>query len=144
MKPLSALLLSCFVVLSSSRAADDRPTINSLAGHYFRIEDDGPNQELTFRLKGDSLVAVWRILGSGVPVISEVEYPVDLPSKWQARSEAKLRDGSTGKLKVSLYGAKDIRIFLNGVQVISEEISWTEPHLPASPPQPQPIRLTPQ
>src|SRR5688572_12662619 len=114
MKMLS--LLALWLLVAVAGYGDDRPTIQSLVGRNFYIEDDSTGQELAFRQKGESLVAVWRILGSGRPVISEVEYPVEVRSAWQVRFEVELNDKSRAKIKVGITSPSEIRIHLNGVR----------------------------
>lgn len=125
MKALTFLTL--LLALSSDSFADDRPTIHSLAGREFRIEDDSAGQELAFRKSGESLVAIWRILGSGIRVISETESPVELRSPWQIVFEVGLRNQTPGTIKVGIYPGGETRAYLNGVRIPLEEIK-SSPH----------------
>jgi hypothetical protein len=77
------LLVIVCVLIAVSVFAADQPTIQSLVGREFSIYDDWAGQELAFRGKEKSIVAVWRVLGSGRPVLSEIEYPVEIKSAHQ-------------------------------------------------------------
>jgi hypothetical protein len=119
MKVLS--LLALWLLVAVAGYGEDRPTIHSLVGREFHIEDDSTGQELAFRKKGESLVAVWRILGSGRPVISEIEYPVEVRSAWQIRFEVELKDRSRANIKVGITSPTEISIYLNGVRIPTRE-----------------------
>jgi hypothetical protein len=119
MKALSLTAL-CLIAMIPGRAAEP-PTIQSLIGRKFAIHDDWAGQELTFRRRGNSIRAVWRILGSGVPVVSEVESPVKINSERQCEFQVRLRDENRSKVKVELWNRSDVRIYLNGVRVDCEE-----------------------
>lgn len=117
---IALLITLCLIVAISGRAAD-KPTIQSLVGREFSIHDDWAGQELAFRTKGESICAVWRILGSGVPVVSEVECPVEVKSPSQCVFEVQLRDKSRSKVKVELGEKSEVRAYLNGVRIEIEE-----------------------
>lgn len=116
-----ALLLTIWLITVVSGRAVDDPTIQSLVGREFSIHDDWAGQELAFRSKGNSICAIWRILGSGAPVVSEVEYPVEVKSQWQCVFEVLLRDKSRSKVKVELGERAEVRAYLNGVRIEIEE-----------------------
>ena len=74
--------------------------------------------------KGEALVAVWRRLGSGIPVISEIEYPVALRSQRQCVFQLE-RDQKRYELKISLTDEGPPRAYLDGIRIYFEEISPT-------------------
>lgn len=86
------LLVVCFLALVAGLAAAES-SIQSLVGREFRIQDDWAGQELAFRKKSESICVVWRILGSGRPILSEIEIPVEAKSPRQCVFDVQLRDG---------------------------------------------------
>ena len=116
-----ALLITLCLIVAFSGRAGDKPTIQSLVGREFSIHDDWAGQELAFRSKGESIYAVWRILGSGVPVASEVECPVEVKSPRQCVFEVQLRDKSRSKVKVEQGERSEVRVYLNGIRIEIDE-----------------------
>ena len=108
----------------------ERPTIESLVGREFAIRDDWAGQELTFRRKEESIVAVWRILGSGVHVLSEVEIPIRMMSAYQCTFVVHLRDETRVRLKVGIGEKSEIQAFLNGIRIHLEEMKPNQPSEP--------------
>lgn len=117
---LPSLLFLCLLVTVAGYA-DDRPPIHLLAGREFLFLDDWAGQDLAFKKQNDTLVAVWRIRGSGIPIISEVEYPVQFLSRSQIVLEVVLSDKSNGRIKVEIRDGPEIRAYLNGVRIPLEE-----------------------
>lgn len=101
--------------------AADSPAIESLIDREFVIHDDWAGQELAFKREGQSLHAIWRVLGSGRPVISETAYPVEIASPRRCVFDAQLRGQHSGHLKVELGDNGEVKIYLNGVKISSEE-----------------------
>jgi|CXWL01.1.fsa_nt_gi hypothetical protein len=126
------LLTFCIFAPVSGRGAD-RPTLQSLVGREFLILDDWAGQALAFKNKGDSIYAVWRILGSGVPVLSEAEYPVEMKSPFQCVFEVQLRDKSRSMVKVGIGEASEVRVFLNGVRIMLQEKQPNQSLQPTAP-----------
>lgn len=92
-----------------------------MVGCEFRIQDDWAGQELAFRKKSGSICAVWRILGSGRPILSEIEIPVEAKSPRQRVFDVHLRDGVRTKVKVQIGDGEEILTFLNGVRIRLDE-----------------------
>jgi hypothetical protein len=97
--------------------AAGQPNLQSLIGREFVIHDDWAGQELAFRLKGESICAVWRILGSGRPVLSEAEYPVEVTGPNQCVFETQLRDKSRSRVKVEIGANSEVRAYVNGIRI---------------------------
>lgn len=120
-------LLACSLLVAVAGYADDQSTIQSLTGREFHIQDDWAGQELAFKKKDDTLVAVWRIRGSGVPIISEIEYPVQFLSRTQVVVDVILSNKIPGRMKVEIRNGPEIRAYLNGVRLpIEEYLSYGE------------------
>lgn len=120
MKPSLLLLVWSLAALSSLAA--DRSPLPPLAGRTFSIQDDWAGQELAFIRAGDTLRAVWRVLGSGVPVISEVEYPLEIVSPRQCAFSARLRGEVTRKVKVVIGERGEVLLYIDGLRIHAEEI----------------------
>jgi len=119
MRTLLLAALSIVAVVSARAAIE--PTIESLVGREFTVRDDWAGQELAFVRKSGAILAVWRVLGSGRPVLSEVEYPIEAKSPRQCVFEVQLRDGSRSKVKIELGDRSEVHAFLNGIRFQIEE-----------------------
>lgn len=127
MKPLVALL-ACLLVTISGFAATESP-IDSLVGRGFSIEDDWAGQEVAFLRKEGGLVAAWRILGSGRPVVSEKEYPVEVKGPTLGAFSLD-RAGKHYDVKIDL-SQKEVRLYVDGFRIHLKE------QLPATATKPQ-------
>jgi len=133
-RTMRALLLLAFSLTAAVFVpAAEEPAIQSLIGREFIVHDDWAGQELSFVSKGGSILAVWRILGSGRPVLSEVEYPIETKGSRQCVFEVQLRDGSRGKVKIELGDASELRAYLNGIRFQIEEKKPAQPPVPMPP-----------
>jgi hypothetical protein len=116
-------LVVCFLALMTQLAYGQAP-ISSLVGREFSVHDDFAGQELAFKARGSSTCAIWRVLGSGRPVLSEVEYPLELKNENQGVFNVQLRDKSWGRMKIEIRGRSDVRLFLNGLGIsITEKLN---------------------
>ncbi len=96
--------------------ASDKRTVLSLVGREFRIEDHWTGQEVAFRMKGREIVAVWRILGSGRPVLSETECSVEVKSPRQCVFFLQ-RDGKRYEVKLAFSDDGPVRAYLDGIRI---------------------------
>lgn len=118
MRHILLIVVGLFAV--TGRCSVAQPDAASLAGREFSVEDDWAGQELAFQKKGEALVAVWRVLGSGRPVLLEVECPVEIKSSRCVEFDLRLRDKSRGRVKVLLGEHAEVRAFLNGIRILLE------------------------
>jgi hypothetical protein len=112
----SLFLLALWSIALISAVAGEELAFESLVGREFAVDDDWAGQELAFVRKGDSILAVWRVLGSGRPVLSEVESPIEAKSPRQCVFAVQLRDGSRSKVKIEISDRSEVQAYLNGVK----------------------------
>lgn len=123
-------------IAATSIALGAKPgTVDDLAGRVFAVEDHWAGQELSFKKEGDSLVAIWRILGSGLPVISERSYPVKIMSRSQCRFSLEL-NGHSSEVKLNVDPDGKAKAYLDGIRIyVSERV----PNKPAPANRSQPV-----
>lgn len=110
-----------FALLMPAYAANPH-TVENLVEREFRIEDHWTGHELAFRRQGAAIIAVWRTLGSGIPVTSEAQYAVTMRSQRQCVFHLE-RDRKRYEVKVSLTDEGQVRAYLDGFRIYLEEIS---------------------
>jgi len=110
-------LLSIFlVIVSVAFSADPRPTIRSIAGREYIVEDHWAGQSFTIVEKGDGLEMVWKIFGSGVPVVSESRIPIIIKNEWQIRAKPTDTD-CPREIKVEIGDQGEVRVFIDGIRI---------------------------
>ena len=118
-----ALLLA----LIANAAVADQPRLESLVGREFLVEDDWAGQSFTLQRNGESLQAVWRVLGSGRPVVSEKVYPVEMQGDRMGKFRVLLGSAMTdprahpAEITILLPVDAPMKVYLNGVRIVVEE-----------------------
>jgi hypothetical protein len=109
-------LLIFLVVFVSSAKADDRPTVESLVGVEYSVEDRWAGMSFMLEQDMSGYSLVWRTHGSGVRVISETRHPVEVCSPWLI--ESNIGDGDPcHDFMVGIHEGGEVRAFLNGIRV---------------------------
>jgi hypothetical protein len=107
------------LLIAFSLKADERPTINSLIGQEFIIEDTWTGQSFTLKKKEKDLIIVWKVFGSGVPIVSEKEYPVKIKSDWQFRFHTGSGE-NINNFQVSILDKGKVKVYLNGIRIYAK------------------------
>ena len=121
MKKFKAYIITLIILcISITLKADERPTIHSLIGKEFIIEDTWAGQSFTLQEKNDKLSVIWKIFGSGVPVVSETEYPVTKKSDWQYVFHVP-NGTSKNEIKVSIHDEKITKVYINNIRIYAKK-----------------------
>ncbi|HVU33575.1 MAG TPA: hypothetical protein VHE61_09085 [Opitutaceae bacterium] len=114
------MFIAALLAAALPATAAEEPTILSLVGRRFLIEDTWTGQELLFRSRASKVRAVWRVCGSGVPRLSEVEYGVTMQSPRQCvfiiEQNRKLHE-----VVVNVSSDQGVRVFIDGFRVWLQE-----------------------
>lgn len=115
-------LLFCipFLLVPLLASAANYVTIDDLVGHEFSIEDHWAGQELAFVRQDGAIKAVWRILGSGVPVVSQRSCTVEKRSERQCVFFLD-PEKKHAEVKISLNDAGEVKAFLDGIRIYITE-----------------------
>jgi len=115
MKTLSLGII--FVCLTTWTHADNRPTIDSLIGKKFFIEDSFAGQSFTLLKKKKDYTVSWVRHGSAVPAIRSQKCKVRIDSNYQFRFSLDHPDEKNHEFMVSISGKDEIKVYLNGVRI---------------------------
>lgn len=121
------LLILCLA--SATAFAADGLTIDSLTGRTFGVEDDWAGQGFSFKKKDQALYVTWKVFGSGVDVVSETEYPVEVKGPKQCVFSPNIK-GKRSEVKIDLSWDPEIRVYLDGIRIHVTDLKKPEPKNP--------------
>jgi len=85
------------------------------------VEDTWTGQSFTLKKNNKKLFVVWKKFGSGVPVVSEVKYPVTIKSKWQYIFFIPHKS-SQNEVKVSIHDKNIIKVYINNIRIYAKKM----------------------